>query len=73
MIKNSHKLWIHVNITIPKWKKFEKKLIKNFQTDDVAEKANTFNETVLTKEINKFIKKNKSKPISTIILLNKKE
>lgn len=57
---------------MPKWKKFEKKLIKNFQTDDAAEKANTFYETVLTKEIHKIIKKNKSKPISTINLLNKK-
>ena len=54
---------------MPKWKKFEKKLIKNYKEDDFAERQNKSNETVLVKEITKIILK-KNKPIDTSKLIN---
>lgn len=49
-----------------KLKKLKKKLIKE---DDFDEGLNKHNETVLEKQITKIIKKNKSKPIDTSLLI----
>jgi len=54
---------------MPRWNKFKKKLIKEYEPDIEAEINNKSNENILVKEINKIIKKTKTKPISTHNLL----
>jgi len=49
---------------MPRWTKIKKKLIKEYEEDDFAERQNKSNETVLVKEITKIILK-KNKPIDT--------
>jgi hypothetical protein len=41
----------------------------NFEEDKQANKLNNLNEKILTKEINKVLKKNSLKPINTHVLL----
>jgi len=54
---------------MPRWTKIKKKLIKDYEEDDFAERQNQSNETVLVKEITKIILK-KNKPIDTSKLVN---
>jgi hypothetical protein len=59
------------------YKKKAKKIVNllnnDFEEDKSAIKNNQLNEKVLTKEINKVLKKNELKPINTHLLIKNKQ